>query len=358
MDSVEIGLITCSPHDEVYSLYGHSAIHVRDYRNGFDIVYNYGIFNYNKPHFVLRFMFGQTDYELGIRAFRAFCYDYARWGSEVSEQILNLTPDEKQAVVSALEENYKPENRVYRYNIFYNNCSIRPRDLLEKYIDGKIVYQELKEDLRKSFREQLHELTSSHQWVTFGYDLLLGVKADIKTTQKEQQFLPRHLQHDFANARVERNGLSAPLVSKTVLYVPGQEQVIEAGFPLSPFACFIILLALSVLVFCLEQYKKTCYRWFDVALMLLTGLAGCIVFLMFFSEHPATSTNLQILILNPLALAFIPSVIRRKKTIWFNLSLAFAVLFYFGGLWQDYADGMEILALCLLLRYWRHCNDK
>lgn len=358
MDSVEIGLITCSPHDEVYSLYGHSAIHYRDLRNDVDYVFNYGVFDYNKPYFVLRFIFGKTDYELGVCSFNAFCKEYERWKCQVSEQVLDLTPEEKDRIIKALFLNAQPENCVYRYNIFYNNCTSNARDIIEKHLDGSITYEGQPAQRGDTYRKLLHEHTADNPWAAFGSDLLIGVKADFKIDQREQQFLPRNLAYDFNRAFVVRNGEKRPLVKETIIWNPLGDQPVSTGFPLSPLVCFIILLIISLGVFVYEQRKKTCLRWFDVTLMLLTGLAGCIVFVMFFSEHPATSTNLQILILNPLSLFFIPQVFRGKKTRWFVISLCATILFLIGGLWQDYAEGMYILALCLLLRYWRHRHEK
>jgi hypothetical protein len=91
--------------------------------------------------------------------------------------------------------------------------------------------------------------------------------------------------------------------------------------------------------------------------MLVQGLAGCILFAMLFSEHPTTSTNLQILLLNPLPLFFIPAVLKRKKTMWWNILLAMVVLFYLGGIFQVYAEGMMLLALCLLIRFLSHYKN-
>lgn len=108
----------------------------------------------------------------------------------------------------------------------------------------------------------------------------------------------------------------------------------------------------------LEWRSKRIMVWWDVLLMLASGIAGCILLLMVFSEHPATSLNLQLLILNPVALLFIPSVARRKKTIWFRILGVLAVVFLIGSFWQDYAEGMEIVALCLLIRTWIHRDDK
>ena len=39
-DSVEVSLLTCSPHDEIYSLYGHTAIRYHDLRTGEDWTFN------------------------------------------------------------------------------------------------------------------------------------------------------------------------------------------------------------------------------------------------------------------------------------------------------------------------------
>ena len=359
MDSVEIGLITCSPHEEVYSLYGHTALHYRDYRTGADVVFNYGVFSYRQSNFILRFMMGITDYELEAVPLSLFCKYYKDWGSSVTEQILNLTPTEKERIRDALIENLKPDNRVYRYNIFYDNCSTRPRNLIEKNLDGKVIYQELPESRRMTFRQMLHDQMGDHRWSAFGNDLLLGFNADMVTTQREQQFLPSNLQYDFMNAVVERNGQRQPLVKdEPVVIIPLGNQTFEPGFPLSPFTCMLILLGIMVLLFLWEEYKKTCFRWIDILLMLATGLPGCLLLLMFFSQHPSTSTNLQILVLNPLSLFFIPSVARGRKTRWFTISLWCIIAFIVGDLLQDYAEGMECVALCLLLRYWRHRHDK
>lgn len=358
MDSIEIGLITCTPHEEVYSLYGHTAIRYRDLTTGQDLAFNYGVFNFKAPHFVLRFVLGKTDYELGIIPINIFCKYYRDWGSEVTEQVLDLTAEEKANITVALSRNLRPENRIYRYNFFYDNCSTRPRDIIERNMLGQIVYTP-REDFAPSYREMIHELTAHHEWATFGNDLLLGLKADLKTDYRQQEFLPLNLQHDFDHAQVFANGAYRPLVKERRTLVKGGVQIIEKDFPLSPTVCFLLLVALSFFIVGLEYKRKYCLVWFDAALMTLTGLAGILLFVMLFSEHPTTSTNLQILLLNPLSLLFIPAVVKRKKTIYWPLLLCFLVLFVLGEFVQDYAEGMEFLALCLLTRYLSHTiNDK
>ena len=356
-DNIEIGLITCSPHEEIYSLYGHTALRCHNLRTGEDFVYNYGIFNFSAPHFMLRFVFGLTDYELGRAPTRPFCNYYREWGSQVTEHVLNLTRAEKMRILDALLTNYRPENRTYRYNFFYNNCSTRPRDIIEGHLDGKIVYHP-RTDYEPTYREMLHSHNAHHSWTTFGIDLLLGINADRKTTMRQQEFLPENLRYDFDHADIDRGGQQVPLIKERRQLVKPGIQLVEQDFPLSPMSCALLLLGISLIIFGFEYVKKTTLRLFDIMLMLLTGLAGIVLTVMIFSEHPATSLNLQFLILNPLALLFLWKVWKGRKTIWFKFHIILTVLFLLGSIWQDYAEGMEILALCLLLRDLRHYNDK
>ena len=355
-DSIEVSLLTCSPHEEIYSLYGHSALRWHDMRQnglnaGNDIVFNWGIFNFNKPYFVLRFVFGLTDYELGPIPYQPFCNYYQEWGSSVTEQVLNLTPEEKMRLQAALAENLKPENRIYRYNYFYDNCSTRPRDIIEKCLNGRLEYAQ-REDYTPSYREMVSLCTRNHPWATFGNDMLLGVKADFATDLREQEFLPENLMYDFDHAQIYAAGEYRPLVKERRIPVLPGVQVIEQDFPLSPMECALILLALTVVIMLIEWKSGKRQVWYDVILMTIQGLAGCVLFVMLFSQHPTTSTNLQILLLNPLPLFFIPSVIRQNVTRWQKILLTMIILYLIGSIFQHYAEGMIIVALSLLLRIW------
>ena len=360
MDSVEFSLITCSPHEEIYSLYGHTALRYRDLHEGRreDVVFNWGVFSFKAPFFVLRFVFGLTDYELEMAPFDAFCRYYQRWGSSVTEQVLNLTPEEKLALNQALEENYQPENRVYRYNYFYDNCSTRPRDIIERSIRGKVVY-EPRQGYEPSFRDMIHEKGQHHDWAMFGNDMLLGIKADMKTTRQEQEFLPENLLYDFDHAHIlAEDGSRRPLVKQRSQPVAPGVQVKERDFVCTPTECAMLLLIVSLLVFAAEWRRKRTYKYWDAALMTLTGLAGCVLFVMIFSQHPTTSLNLQLLLVNPVHLFYLPAVLRRRQTRYWLVLSAMSVLFLFGRLFQDYAAGMVTLALCLLIRVWSHIRNE
>lgn len=353
-DSVEVSLLTCAPHEEVYSLYGHTALRWRDLRTGEDLSFNWGVFNFQKPHFVLRFIFGLTDYELGVSDYQPFADYYKHWGSMVTEQVLNLTAEEKLKLNQLLYNNYLPENRIYRYNYFYDNCSTRPRDIIEACINGTVEYEQ-REDFCPSFRQMIRQKTANHDWATEGNDFLLGVRADMKTTREEQEFLPENLLYDFDHARIHASdGSWRQLVSNRRVAVAPGVQVVKSDFFLTPVEVGIILLVVSLCLFVVEWRRRHTFKYWDVALMTITGLAGCMLFVMLFSQHPATSTNLQLLLINPIHLYFIPSVLKRRKTVYWNMLLVMVLLLFAGGIFQHYATLTPFLALCLLLRYWIH----
>ena len=358
MDSVEISLLTCQPHDEVYSLYGHTAIRYHDLRpGGFDLAFNYGVFDFKKPHFVARFVFGLTDYELGAYPYKYFLEEYRRFGSMVTEQVLNLTAEEKLILHEALAMNLRPENKIYRYNYFYSNCTTKARDIIESCIKGKIEYAQ-REDYTPSYREMVHSMTNNNPWSRFGNDLLLGIKADFKTDLRQQEFLPGNLLYDFDHAQIYSEGTYRPLIKERRIAVPAGVQIVQEGFPLTPLSCAAVLLAIGLVIFFFEWRKKRVFIVWDVLLMLAVGTFGIVLTLMLFSQHPTVSLNLQIILLNPLPLLFLWPVIRRRQTRYWAISAILAVLFLIGSFFQSYAEGIHVLALCLLMQCYANLKIK
>lgn len=353
-DSIRVSLLTCSPHDEIYSLYGHTAIRYEDKASKTDIVVNYGMFSFKKPFFVARFVLGLTDYEMGIQDFADFCCEYQYFGSQVTQQEINLTPEEKGQLLKALQDNYA-NARVYRYNYFYNNCTTKARDIILKSINGKIEYKNAI-DKSVSFRDLIHGCNANYSWASFGNDLLLGFKADMQTTREEQQFLPDNLMRDFGQAKiVSADGSARPLVKSTEIIVKGNDYAIAGKTKITPQFVFITLLILmAAIVFAVIKTKKR-LLWVDITLLLASGLAGLILFVMLFSEHPTTSTNLQILILCPLNLYWAIYIIKNRRNerklrkTWIFLSIMLCIGLS-GRLVQVYAEGIPLLALSLLLK--------
>lgn len=355
-DSIEISLLTCTPHDEIYSLYGHTAIRYQDKIKGLDLAINYGVFSFQKPNFILRFVFGHTDYEMGLLNFDDFCKEYIYYGAKVTQQTLNLSRKEKLCIMNALQKNYEPANRVYRYNFFYNNCTTKARDIIEENINGKIIYEN-KIDEKETFRNIIHSCNKDHRWARFGNDLLLGVKADMKTTRCDQQFLPANLQRDFSSAVIEQNGKRIPLVTQTSVVVNATTQNIDSNvndFP-TPTTCACIIFILILASCITERFTKRKLYGVDTLLMLLCGLAGVILFTMLFSLHPTTSTNLQIILLNPIPLLLIFFCIKNRKEenklkpMWKCVITAIFLAITCSFI-QSFAEGMRFLALSLLLR--------
>ena len=353
MDSIEVSLITCSPHEEIYSLYGHSALRWHDLHNegptaGQDLVFNWGLFDFKKPYFVLRFVFGLTDYELGVIPFERFVPYYKRWGCSITEQVISLTNEEKHSLKKALADNLRQENKVYRYNFFYDNCSTRPRDIIERNVNGKIEWPD-REDYTPSFRDMVRECNRNHDWSRFGNDILLGLKADFKTTRTEQEFLPLNLMQDMALAQIYVNGEYRPLVKEQRNIAPPGVQIIEPDWILSPTETAIILVLIALCILFVEWKQKKRFVWWDVTLMLAQSAIGIVLTVMIFSQHPTTSLNLNILLFNPLPIFFIPSVIKHRNT-WWKLLVVLLILYTIGGIWQSYPEGLWGLALCLLSR--------
>lgn len=353
-DSIRVSLLTCSPHDEIYSLYGHTAIRYEDKASKTDIVVNYGMFSFKKPFFVARFVLGLTDYEMGIQDFADFCCEYRYFGSQVTQQEINLTPEEKGQLLKALLDNYA-NARVYRYNYFYNNCTTKARDIILKSINGKIEYKNAI-DKSVSFRDLIHGCNANYSWASFGNDLLLGFKADMQTTREEQQFLPDNLMRDFGQAKiVSADGSARPLVKNTEIIVKGNDYAIAGKTKITPQFVFITLLILMAAIVFAEIKTKKRLLWVDITLLLASGLAGLILFVMLFSEHPTTSTNLQILILCPLNLYWATYIIKNRRNerklrkAWIFLSIMLCIGLS-GRLVQVYAEGIPLLALSLLLK--------
>lgn len=358
-DSLEISLLTCAPRQQIYSLYGHTAIRLRDVRTGLDAAVNYGIFSFNKPFFITRFILGITDYEVGIIPFKYFYEEYKCSGTRVTQQVLNLTSEEKMLIFDAIQINVLPDNKYYRYNFFYDNCTTRARDIIVDNINGGVTY---KPRDGGTFREIVHQKNENHPWARFGNDMLLGIGSDMPTTQEQRQFLPDNLMCDFATAT--RNDDNQPLVEKTSVIIEGKPIAAEKGFPITPRQCALFLLAITITITIIEIVRKNRAIYFDVFLMIFVSLLGIILFLMIFSQHPTVKVNLQILLLNPTPIFLIRRLIKKhKKGIKDRQHILWTVLiclFFIGGFFQSYADGMYVLALSLLIRNVKgilsHCN--
>lgn len=356
-DTERFSVLTCSPGDEAYSLFGHTALRYVNEEKKVDVVFNYGYFDFNSPGFMWRFALGETDYRLGAVPFRFFIPEYVDRGSSITEQILDLTPEQVERLLNALVENNKPENRVFRYNYFYKNCTTMARDKFLEIVSGdsKVVFEESGDD--KSFRDELNRMTADHPWFAFGINVILGSDIDETATKEELQFIPSNLMNDLDNAYfVDSDGNRRPVVKEKIVLIHENKPKAEQG-NFTPFYASLLLLLLTMIVMLCELRRKKTFWGYDIILMLMQGAAGLgILFMWIFSEHPAVGSNYAILLLNPLALIVMPvmvyRIIKHKSPVLAWVQVGFVSLFFLTALFglQVYPVPLYFCAVTILVR--------
>lgn len=356
-DSIRLSLLTCAPGEEIYSLFGHTAIRYENPSQGIDVVFNYGLFSFNTPNFALRFALGETDYQLGVTDYQNFAAEYAFFDRSVWQQTLCLNSDEKNKLVQLLEENYRPANRIYRYNFFFDNCATRPRDKIEESITGQIVYPTEPKDSSLTFRDIVHQCCEGHPWSRFGIDLCIGSEADRPITQRLMMFAPNYLKEAFANAKIVNESETKPLVCSTERVVNAVPEGEKEGYRLTPLGCTILIFILTAIATIYGIKNKKGLWGVDLVLFSISGIAGCVLaFLALFSQHPAVSANYLLFVFHPGQLIFLPYIIyciRKRKKCWY-LTLNLVVLTLFMALFWLIPQRIDLavvpLALSLLIR--------
>ena len=353
----EISVITCGPgYNELYETFGHSAFRVHDIPNKIDKVYNYGTFNFNTPNFYLKFTQGKLLYDLGVYPFGAFLQSYHRENRWVKGQVLDLTTNEVQKVFDFLENNAKPENRSYKYDFFFNNCSTKLYDVLEKVLGKKIEFDNNFDKHKYTHRDLIYQYTTYLPWSSFGIDLALGSVIDRQATSKEYMFLPDYVFNAFAKININENGKVKPIVKRTEEILLNQGEKIENNTILKPFFVFSIL-ALIVILFTIKDYKNNQRnKVLDTILFIVTGFIGIVVLLLWFAtDHSATANNFNIL------WAFAPNLIfafiinKDRLMSYYYIFTLLALLDILVILWvfkfQVFAIGLIPILIALYTRY-------
>lgn len=290
-DSARVRLLTCTPGTEVWSKYGHTAIHIEDEAEGINVVFNYGIFNLMSDDFYWKFVRGETYYQLGIDSYASFERFYGSIGRKTYYQELNLTVEQKRKIWDALLVNYRPENRYYLYNFVFDNCATRPYYLLKEAIGDSIV-SSYKGYEGECFRDAISHYTGRGSWVNFGINMIFGSKADKGMTNEERLFLPEELMNYISAAHLADG---QPLVK--------EEKI--GKFDIAPVPwyaqCWWGMVLFGVLMIALSWYDRKRGKWswgVDLALVCVYIVLMClVVFLTFFSCHPLVGFNWRLLLL-------------------------------------------------------------
>ncbi len=358
-DTFEISVLTCGPGEELYATFGHNSFRVRDKKRNIDIVYNYGTFDFNTPNFYVKFSRGKLPYRLSRQHFDRFLASYQYENRWVKEQVLDLTLEEKQQLITFLENNALPENREYAYDFFFDNCATRIYDVIKTNMNGVNIKGEDFDGNPPTFREILHDYLSSNSWNKFGIDLALGSVIDRKTSLKDRMFLPDYVYDALDSSTIERNRQTIPIVkSERLLNSEVKTEGSKFSFLTSPMMVFGVLLLL-VLFFTYRDLKKgTRSRWLDVSLFIITGLVGTLIFLLWFAtDHTATAKNFNLLWAVPTNLIvsfYISKVVVKpwvKKYLWaLVIGLLLIPVFWVAGV-QIFDPAIILIALALGTRY-------
>ncbi|MGL4632209.1 MAG: DUF4105 domain-containing protein [Leadbetterella sp.] len=299
-DSSTISLLTISPGDALYSTFGHSVIRVKDPTFNLDLNYNYGSFNTEKEDFYLKFLKGQLPYQITSYPFDLETdYYINKEDRGIEEQVLNLSLEQKQKVFDFLVWNIRPENKEYPYKFFYDNCSTRIRDILQK-ICGKELVFDTSFNGEKSYRDWIHIYSKNNEkhWSDFGMSLAIGLDSDKKTGYSGAMFIPDNLSKAFDKAQLVQNGISLPLVLKKRTIYKSQKPPSSNHF--TPVLFFGIIFIISLLLY-FFNFKRIFNVWKGAIFTTLTISGLVILFLWFFTDHGVTQKNMNILWAFPFA---------------------------------------------------------
>lgn len=357
-DQAEISILTIEPGKHLYDKFGHSAFRIKDSLAGVDVVFNYGVYDFNTPNFYLKFALGTMMYELGVSYYDDFYANYRAQNRGITEQQLNLTKAEKQAVSDFLWNNALPENKKYRYDYFYDNCATKIRDVLLLTLDNRLEYHheyiETDYTLRQLIQKKLHQ----NSWGSLGINLALGAVIDRKATALEHQFLPEYVYLAAKHATINHSGNTEPLVKNERVLFESAPAKTAFSFTTSPLFIFSLIALIIIGITISDIKRKKRNRILDVLIFTVTGIIGIfLLFLWFGTDHTAAAYNYNLLWAFPLSLFAVFYVIRKPlgnklKKYYLMLILMLALLFlhWITGV-QQFAIGLLPLFIALVFRY-------
>ncbi len=299
-------LLTCSPGTSSSTIYGHSAIRVQDPISKMDIVFNYGSYSFNEPHFFWKFLRGKLNYSLSVTSYDNFSRAYLQRGRGIVEQQLNLTPSQAEKLNTFLLDNYKPKNRYYLYDFLTDNCATRIRDIFDT---PEFSFKDI--PAGKTYRDELHRMNSGARWMSYGIDLILGARCDRDISRHEEMFLPDRLSEHLASyTNLENSEKLVGVPIEILKPVEKKEGILEKldRFA-SPIVVYAILMLLYIFLFLKVLNKQRFIDIFSTIFYTIIGIGGLIIAFMWFgTDHVWTKMNWNILWMNPLFLiaAFMP----------------------------------------------------
>lgn len=305
--ALRVFVMTMGPGDHPFFRFGHNAIWIRDESAGTDKAYNFGTFRFDSPRLIFDFLGGRLNYWLSVSRLATVVGEYRRENRSITIQELDLPPEQKKELQAALDVNAQPENRLYKYDYFLDNCSTRVRDAVDRLVAGQL-HASARQPGRMTLRAHALRMTAQPLWLYLALDIVLGPSVDRPIDQWAEMFLPEEL----------ARGLDAAVVANQPL-VSGQAEIVHADRP-PPLAAppafgrrfFGVGLALGFLFAGLgtAARRSRAARVFVGLLTALWGLVvgfiGCfLVYVWAFTDHVVAHRNQNILLCAPWAIALL-----------------------------------------------------
>lgn len=325
----QVSLLTIGLGAELYQLFGHTAIRIKDSIRGWDFVYNYGTFDFSDPDFLKKFIKGELLYYESIDIYSNFYEDYKEQNRTIHEQIFILDSTQKQKIFDFLTINAREENKYYWYDFLFDNCATRPRDIISKVTFQNKLKYEADADDESTFRE-LIDRHNTNEWLDFGMDLLIGLPTD-KRAGYGRTFIPFELMqlYDGATADGKKVVLSNTLILDAIPQHVAQNWI-------TPDLVFWFLFVL-VLIINIKTNSNIVLKTVGIGYLSILGIIGCFLLFMWFgTSHVTTKWNLNILWAMPFNLPLALFLFRKK--------IAHVVLNYF--------KFYRVLLILLLCFWW------
>jgi hypothetical protein len=346
-------LLTCAPGIETYSIYGHSAIRIVIPGKHLDTVYNWGVFDFDTPNFVWKFAKGRLDYMVIAEPLNGFLQEYFFEKRSVYSQKINIDPNETHKLIGLINENLKPENVKYRYDFFYDDCTTRIRDLLEKSIGEKLKYPPPESGKIPTFRDMIGKYQNPYPWLKFGVDLLIGSTADKKAVFRDRMFLPIDMKDELSKSVIYRSDKMIPLLQNPEVLLEFNSPVTRQKFFTAPPFIFTLVVILTLILAAVIKSRKIIKLIDIIIYSFFSVLSLLMIFFNFFTDHQQMKWNLNIIWLNPfIIMCLIMLILNKTGMFWFRfvffISAGFIVLHFI--LPQEFNPGFYLLAIILLIR--------
>lgn len=347
---IKISLLTCGTGEELYSLFGHTALRIQDTVFHTDVVYNWGGFDYDTPNFYLKFMRGQLLYFASESSFQDFLVEYREDNRSVYEQVLNVDSTDKAILLQALGDNLQPDKIYYKYDFLLDNCTTRVRDILLKHVPQAAIKGSIVEPGTTS-RDMIHFYLDrgGQPWAKLGIDILLGQRVDQKVNNQDAMFMPEFLMKGIDSTTFSNKNI----VGNKQLVLDGSQPA-EHLHIYQPLIFFSII---SVLFFCIYFFNTKNKRFaavLDGLLLYVTGLIGfVVVFMWFFTDHTVCKNNFNIAWALPtnFIAAFFAAKKSRGNYVYFRTVSIITILLIIAWFWLPQQMNIALLPVILLLLY-------